>query len=219
MKIKITENGPYAISGNIPLAERVITPRGRGYIWREGRALPQAERYALCRCGQSKQPPFCDGSHVECKFRGPEVALRRPYAERCQVYAGPALDLLDDRRCAFARFCHREQGDAWELIERCDDPELRAEAMAAANECPAGRLVIRQKDGRIIEPEFAPEIVIIQDPERKASGGIHVKGRILIEAADGFIYEPRSQVALCRCGHSRMMPFCDAMHIFHRFRA
>lgn len=219
MKIKIIEKGPYAVSGNIPLAEKVITPQGRGYIWQPGRALPQAKSYALCRCGQSKHPPFCDNSHTQCKFRGQEVALREPYAERCRVHTGPVLDLLDDRRCAFARFCHREQGDAWELIERSDDPYLRAEAMTAANECPSGRLMIRYKDGSLDEPELEPEIVIIQDPERKASGGIYVRGRIPIEAADGFIYEQRSQVVLCRCGHSRMMPFCDAMHIFYGFRA
>jgi CDGSH-type Zn-finger protein len=29
---------------------------------------------------------------------------------------------------------------------------------------------------------------------------------------DGFVYEVRNRVTLCRCGGSKIMPFCDGTH-------
>lgn len=34
----------------------------------DGEAYEVRNRMTLCRCGQSKNKPFCDGSHVECGF-------------------------------------------------------------------------------------------------------------------------------------------------------
>lgn len=213
MKIKILKNGPYIVSGNIKLSEKIITSKGKGYEWKEGRKLPQSEQYALCRCGKSKNGPFCDGTHEKIGFGGYETASKTSFLDRAQVIEGPKLDLLDDGRCAFARFCHREEGNVWDLTRNSGDPELKEEAIQAATDCPAGRLVIRDKSGEVIEPEYEPSIEIIQDPERGASGGIFIKGRIPIESSDGNIYEQRNRVVLCRCGKTENNPFCDATHV------
>lgn len=215
--IKITKNGPYLMSGGIPLKEKIITPQGDGYVYRDGRPLPQAERYALCRCGRSKNPPFCDGAHTACGFCGDETALRETYADRAEVTECDGLDLFDDGRCAFARFCHRDSGNAWDLAEDSGDEFCRREAVLAAVECPSGRLEVRDKDGKLIEPYLEPEVVILQDPSSGVSACIAVTGDIEIEAADGHIYEHRNRVALCRCGRSGDKPFCDAAHIAARF--
>lgn len=57
------------------------------------------------------------------------------------VVSGSVPLLLDDNRCAYARFCHREDGDAWSLTERSGDERLRHEAVKASSDCPSGRLV------------------------------------------------------------------------------
>lgn len=212
-KIRIAENGPYAITGNVPLAERIIVPKGREYEFQAGRELPQAETYALCRCGKSKNPPFCDGTHEKASFNGRETASKKDYEERAGLLKGPGVDLMDDDRCAFARFCHRKNGNAWELTEKSGAADNRAEAIRAAGDCPAGRLTAVDKDGALLEPELVPSIDIIQDPERDVSGGIFVKGGIPVESADGTVYEIRNRVVLCRCGKSRNKPFCDATHV------
>jgi CDGSH-type Zn-finger protein len=218
MKIKIVRNGPYIVSGGVPLRESVITPKGDGYEYKPGRPLPQAETYALCRCGRTTTPPFCDGSHQSACFDGTETASRESYHKRAAILIGGGLDMLDDGRCAFARFCHRDAGDAWELTEDSDSLQSRAEAIIAASECPSGRLTAVEKDGAEHEPDHEPAIEILQDPEEHVSAGIFVKGGIPIESSDGAPYEVRNRVVLCRCGKSLDKPFCDAQHILADYR-
>ena len=49
--INIAKDGPYCVEGDVELT---------GQSWGEG---AEKGRYALCRCGGSKNKPFCDGSH------------------------------------------------------------------------------------------------------------------------------------------------------------
>jgi len=212
-KIRILKDGPYIVTGNVPLSEKIIVSEGKGYVYKEGRELPQYEKYALCRCGKSKNPPFCDAYHVKAGFKGTETASKAKYEDQAELFEGPNLDLLDDHRCAFARFCHTQEGNTWDLVKTSDNPKHREAAIKGASECPAGRLVAVDKSGKAIEPNYEPSIEILQDPERKVSCGIFVKGYIPIESSDGEIYETRNRVVLCRCGHSRNIPFCDAAHV------
>ncbi len=216
-RIKIMENGPYLVSGHVPLRKMNIFPTHRINEYRHVQDFPLAEAYALCRCGQTRTPPYCDGSHAKAGFIGKETASRLPYIQRADHITGPDLDLKDDGRCAYVRFCHRREGTAWELVLMSDDSKAREEAIIAASECPTGRLVAYEKDGTPIEPEFEPSIEILEDLAQRVSGPLYVKGNIPIESADGTTYEVRNRVALCRCGQSSDKPFCDATHISIRF--
>jgi CDGSH-type Zn-finger protein len=217
-KIKILKDGPYIVTGNVPLSEKIIVSEGKENVFKHGRDLPQAEEYALCRCGKSKNPPFCDSSHVKLGFDGTEQAARKKYSDSAHKIVGPVLDLLDNESlCAFARFCHRKDGGVWELTEKSNDPKLREEAIKAACDCPSGRLTVLDKTGKAIEPEYEPAIEILQDPGKEVSGPIFVKGRIPIESSDGYIYETRNRVTLCRCGKSTNRPFCDASHVSTKY--
>ena len=51
-------------------------------------------------------------------------------------------------------------------------------------------------------------------------GPLLVRGPVLVVDQDGNEIETgRDPVALCRCGKSRMRPFCDGSHKLVRFRA
>jgi CDGSH-type Zn-finger protein len=214
MKIKILKNGPYLITGGVPLKEMIIKHENGRNVYKDGRTFPLADSYALCRCGHTRTAPFCDGAHVKTGFNGTETASRALYKDRVEgVVEGNDIILLDDGRCAFARFCHTKNGSTWELTKKDRDPACKKEAIETAKMCPAGRLVIIDKDGRILEEENEPEIIILQDPQKGVSAGIYVKGSIIIESEDGEEYEPRNRVALCRCGKSGNKPFCDATHV------
>lgn len=214
-KIKIAPNGPYVVSGLKKLIEETSKHEDilRAVKTKE---YPEQDEYHLCRCGASKNKPFCDGTHVKIGFDGTETADNTPYEARVDVLEGPEMDLLDDNRCAFARFCHREHGDVWTLTENSDNPQFKKEAIEGASACPAGRLTA-VVDGDLVEENYEPVMAIAQDPPKGVSAGIYVRGDFLLEGAKGNIYEKRVRGALCRCGASRNKPFCDASHVSIRF--
>ena len=214
-KITVTKDGPYIVSGSIPLAKEIIVSGSDGIpvSWEHGKLFPLQETSALCRCGHSTNKPFCDGSHIKTKFDGTETAPDILYKDQAETTTGPGL-VLDDAAalCAVALFCHRA-GDAWTLTEKSQDPAARETAMQEACDCPSGRLVARDpKTGKPFEPEFAAAIGIIEDPHKKISGPLWIKGRVPVQGADGKVYEVRNRVTLCRCGHSKNKPFCDGTH-------
>ena len=63
--ITIRDNGPLLVQGPITVIDAAGTPFN----------LPADKpAVALCRCGQSKIKPFCDGSHKACNFMAAERA-------------------------------------------------------------------------------------------------------------------------------------------------
>jgi CDGSH-type Zn-finger protein len=63
--IRCRENGPLVVEGPIT----IIDHQGNPF------ALPTGKpAIALCRCGQSANKPFCDGSHRQCGFQAAELA-------------------------------------------------------------------------------------------------------------------------------------------------
>jgi len=214
-KIWVLKNGPYLVSGNVPL--RKMTLKCDDQIipieWLIGQKLKTSETYALCRCGQSNRKPFCDGTHVKVNFDGTEVSDNDPFDKMAITIDGPTLKLKDaEILCASARFCHRG-GDIWPQIPQSDDPKLKQNAIRNACDCPSGRLVIIDKETcKTIEPELEKSIGFIEDPGIGVDGPIWVRGGIPVYSAEGTPYEVRNRVTLCRCGKSTNKPFCDSSH-------
>ncbi len=220
MKIKVTQDGPYIVSGNIPMSKQIIIADNKKYSlkWEEGVHYPEEQEYALCRCGHSGNKPYCDGKHKSVEFNGTETASMDKYLDRAKRLQGPGLVLTDYQRlCASGRFCDRASG-AWKLTKRSDDPVSRDIAIQEACDCPSGRLVAWDKQtGQAIEPEYRPSIGLIKDTGAKVSGPIWVRGGIPIESCEGTQYQQRNRVTLCRCGRSENKPFCDATHVLVGF--
>ena len=57
--IKVSRDGPYHVTGGIALADAAQGTVGA------------REHYTLCRCGASKNKPYCDGSHSQAGFKDP----------------------------------------------------------------------------------------------------------------------------------------------------
>jgi CDGSH-type Zn-finger protein len=213
-RIVVTKDGPYLVSGDLPLSEQwiVTNDEGDSLDYREGKKFPAQAQYALCRCGHSSSKPFCDGSHAKVRFDGAETASHQPYIEQAETIEGPTMTLTDQENlCAFARFCD-PKGKIWNLVTQ-DSPEAQEIAKHEAAHCPAGRLVVwDKKTGKPIEPKFEPSLGLIEDTEKKVGGPIWVRGGIPVVSADGKTYEIRNRMTLCRCGKSNNKPFCDGNH-------
>jgi CDGSH-type Zn-finger protein len=65
MKVMLKENGPI-----------MLESKGRAKLTQNSQEKNVAgSMVALCRCGLSKNMPFCDGSHVKANFKAPAAEI------------------------------------------------------------------------------------------------------------------------------------------------
>jgi CDGSH-type Zn-finger protein len=65
MKITASENGPY-----------LVETGGKAVVVRGGQEeVIERPMIALCRCGQSSNKPFCDGTHKAAEFGEPAAEI------------------------------------------------------------------------------------------------------------------------------------------------
>jgi len=221
-KIRIIKNGPYMVQGGIPLAKEKISEDEEGYLlkWEKLEDFPKQKNHSICRCGESKNAPFCDGAHKKASCNLDETAENIPFKSRAEKIVGEDIVLFDvPKLCASGHFCTRA-GGVWDLVRtKSGNPDMKKIAIKETCDCPSGRLVmVDKKTGREIEPDFEPSVSVTEDGVTGVSGPLWVKGRIQIEGSDGTQYEMRNRVTLCRCGQSNSKPFCDGSHIPFRFK-
>ena len=104
--IKCFPNGPYFIKKdavpevmlNIPGADGDTTTSGAGVT--------------LCRCGGSKNKPYCDGSHSNNGFSDKKLA--DDSLDRRDTYIGAQITIHDNRGiCAHAGICTNQLADVF----------------------------------------------------------------------------------------------------------
>ena len=141
MRVKVTKDGPYIVSGTVPMSVESIVPDsdGESESWHVESRLSDRERCGVCRCGKSDAKPLCDGSHLDVGFDGTETAGFDTYLERAEVLLGPRVDVADRKDlCAEARFCHRN-GAVWRRVG--EDTDEAAEMVDRSVQSCARRVV------------------------------------------------------------------------------
>jgi CDGSH-type Zn-finger protein/truncated hemoglobin YjbI len=204
-RIEVTEHGPYKVTGDVAIYNA------------EGELVRQGGVWHLCRCGGSRNKPFCDITHGLKRFDGTERADHGPIAERRVSYAAAdEVTVYDDRTvCCHYGQCTRRlpavfRADAGPFV---DPGQARAdEIVEVVRGCPSGALAYAHNGGEPIERHERPSITATVD------GPYRVRGAIQVIAADGRLYERRERQVLCRCGLSRNKPFCDGSHWYAGFR-
>jgi CDGSH-type Zn-finger protein/truncated hemoglobin YjbI len=204
-RIEITNHGPYRVSGDVVIFDA------------EGNLLRHGGTWCLCRCGGSRNKPFCDVTHGLKGFDGSESADHGAIADRRDSYVADGITVFDDRsRCAHFGQCTDRLPTVFRAAaEPFVDPDNAAPDSIAdvVAGCPSGALAYaRGSDGDTVETAAEPSITPIVD------GPYRVRGAIQVVGADGRPYEARARQTLCRCGQSNNKPFCDGSHWYAGFR-
>ena len=198
--IKPTPDGPYLVK-NLP---RLSNRKG---------PIEARSTMALCRCGQSANKPFCDGTHTKVGFSSEKLEGR--VADKRDDYRAEGITVHDNRGiCAHAGHCTDGLPSVFRLKqEPWIDPggATPEEVVETIRQCPSGAL--SHTLGGVEHRDRDGEPAIFVSP----NGPYVVSGRPeLLDTAFG---EGASteHFTLCRCGGSKNKPFCDGSHWYNEF--
>ncbi|MCH7533169.1 MAG: CDGSH iron-sulfur domain-containing protein [Gemmatimonadetes bacterium] len=203
-KIRVLTGGPYRVEGGVPLIDH------------EGTGIEAPAAYSLCRCGGSKNKPFCDGTHNSNNFNGQEFASKDTAADRAESYVGESVTIHDDRsRCSHAGLCgdnlsevFRSGVEPWIDVNGAQAEEI----IRVVSACPSGALSYSLTDSaEPVESPQGPSVTVARDAP-------YIVRAVLVVAGDGEEYDFRERQTLCRCGGSRNKPFCDGSHWYMGFK-
>ncbi len=193
--IKAAQDGPYIVKDLEDFSNR------------EG-SVECKEAMGLCRCGQSANKPFCDGTHKKIGFSSENQLASGK--DRLDTYHGKKITIHDNRSlCAHAGYC--TEGLPAVFRHRQDpfvDPEGASieKIIDIVNQCPSGALSYSLEDES--ETRVISEASIFIAPD----GPYLVKGKVVLLDTEKGKGASETHCTLCRCGASKNKPFCDGSH-------
>lgn len=199
--IRVRQDGPYVVTDC-----QVLTSF-------DGTVHDSEGTIALCRCGGSKNKPYCDGSHKTNGFSGAKDPNRVP--DRRETYSGSGVAIHDNRGiCAHAARCTGGLKTVFKLGEEpWIDPhgDTVERIVSTVQTCPSGALSYSIDGVEHRDRASAPAVMIAPNGPYAVVGGADLLDEPFAEGAS------REHFTLCRCGHSQNKPFCSGAHWNHQF--
>lgn len=194
--IEARKNGPLVVKG----VDRIA--------FSDGTEIPGKPVMALCRCGHSRNKPFCDGTHQKVGFKDDPG---KP-AGKDKVYSFEGSETtvtFNPRLCAHAAECGRIARNVFDAGQRPwirPDNGTREEIEAVVAACPSGALKLGAADAA--GPDLFPTRAAVTVQK---DGPYWILGIDPPAPVRGIGMSDRKYV-LCRCGLSGAKPFCDGAH-------
>jgi CDGSH-type Zn-finger protein len=211
-KIMPVSNGPlYLINSQTPqIIENLKNSREE--------PISKIVRVALCRCGGSKDKPFCDGTHGSLGFSSENKNASQTAEDKRKDYVGKDITVHDNRRiCSHSAECLRNLESVFRLGQR---PWINPNGASiesvieTVKKCPSGALSystdgIEYRD----QEDRKPSVIVEKNGPYRVQGGIELVG------VNNWGKEAsKEHYTLCRCGASNNKPFCDGSHLQIRFK-
>lgn len=198
-----------------PIKDGPLRVKGLGHLDTEAGPIQCDSVIALCRCGQSENKPYCDGAHVKAGFKSDKIGS----ASRDHVndYAGKKITIHDNPAvCTHALYCWQQLPSVFnvEAVRKDEnsswidaDGDTAERIIEQIRKCPSGALSysIDEVEHRDF-PDQTPSISITPD------GPYNVTGGCGLEDAEWGAGASKEHFQLCRCGGSKIQPFCDGAH-------
>jgi CDGSH-type Zn-finger protein len=177
-------------------------------IGKDGQIIDTPRVSSLCRCGESKFKPHCDGTHATNGFVGEREDSEKSALE---YYQGREITIVYDRYlCMGAGYCGELEAvfGTHDVPKYEPDAASRDEIIATIKKCPSGALSYMISDEHFCNYFTKTQIVVEKD------GPLHCRGDItLIDDQDSDALLPEADhYTLCRCGGSKKKPLCDGSH-------
>ncbi len=174
-----------------------------------GEKLDTPRVISLCRCGESSNKPYCDGTHGEIGFVGER---EKEDKNGTNNYVGEKITIHDNRYiCCHHGTCNLE--NVFESEKRPwidpDGSDNVDEIIRVVKECPSGALAYTRDGEKVDSWNTEQKVIVTKDGPLHVQGGVELKDdqqseRVLVS---------KEHYTLCRCGKSKKKPFCDGSHI------
>ena len=175
-------------------------------LFKDGVKVESDNPAYLCRCGKSKNRPFCDGTHEKIGFKTKCETTK----EIIQTYEGREIRVNFNRSiCAGSGNCVKGLSSVFKSGEGSNwifpDEDSNENIIKTIESCPSGALSFSLDDKTTLDKRSTHKISILKN------GPYMVEG-ILNEGMPTPTNFCTTKYTLCRCGHSKNKPYCDYSH-------
>ena len=172
----------------------------------EGEDIKVEDTVFLCRCGESQDKPFCDWSHTGSGYSD----RNRCENDKLQDNPAPGITVHFNRSiCSGAAECvhnlptvFKNASEDWIHPAEASVEEV----IETVRKCPSGALTYTLDGKTEVKEEKEISIRIVKN------GPYEIQGPVECKTPKWSLNASKTNFALCRCGKSGNIPFCDYSH-------